>query len=43
MKKKKSKIYKSKDYKRNQARCTRFVKKYRKLSTPKQRQGNIAK
>lgn len=43
MKKKKSKIYKSKDYKRNQARKTRFVKKFRKLFTPRQRQGNITK
>jgi hypothetical protein len=34
---------KSKNYKRNQARATRFVKKYRKLFTPKQKQGSKTK
>jgi len=34
---------KTKNSKRNQARATRFVKKHRRLFTPKQRQGNITK
>jgi len=34
---------KGKNNKRNQARATRFVKKHRKLFTPKQKQGNITK